>query len=250
MCYTNILAKNLPMEIWKNYLYRIITIGFCIIFPIIYAYYRKERILALRREAHRNLQKIKAGTLPIVLYLRDFDADQRLELIKFSLRYGITVEMPIDTYELRLMAKLRSIGGLYAIRNNIIGDSMVGPSTESFDDENWQAAVLDAMEKARLILYRPSGSKGTFWEFTQIVERGYLAKTLLIIKKGLREPDGSDMYDGFREHSLAYIPQLPDLKYHTTYMWFETTEKCHIASGINQVPLYIRHLNTVKRKKL
>lgn len=49
------------------------------------------------------------------------------------------------------------------------------------DDSSWKTAAAELMSRASLILCVPSAHQGTAWELEQIVQNGYLAKTLFFM---------------------------------------------------------------------
>jgi hypothetical protein len=57
----------------------------------------------------------------------------------------------------------------------------IGVGRIQTDDSSWKTAAAELMSRASLILCVPSAHHGTAWELEQIVQNGYLAKTLFFM---------------------------------------------------------------------
>ena len=49
------------------------------------------------------------------------------------------------------------------------------------DEDSWQKAATELMDRAALIIFQPSSRPGSFWEMKQIMVHRYLSKTVFIM---------------------------------------------------------------------
>lgn len=170
------------MDRVEYWLWRIGLAVVAIVVVFIYFELKKQRIEELRVEQHKRKVHFNLETQPIVLYLRSFIKDGIKE-IQVQLPWGFSATSPIDSYEMKLDKKIKSIGQFYAINNPEKIESEIGAIRTNFQVSEWQKGVLNLMQIAKLIIYRPNTTPGTLWEFDQIINNGYLNKTIIAVYK-------------------------------------------------------------------
>jgi len=116
-----------------------------------------------------------------VLYLRSFDSTGAIvetELLESKSSDG-TTRVQKRTYELETQLA-DAVGDLCPFV--ALGKSLehIGAGRIEVGDENWKAAISKLMERARLIIMVPVVNPGTMWELDQVIERGWVSKTLFI----------------------------------------------------------------------
>lgn len=223
-----------------NVEYRLWMIGGSILSIIVgfsVSAFRKQRIIKLKNEQHKKNIQFNIDKQPIVLYLRAFDKDGIKET-QVPLRWGFNVTSPIDSFEMKLDGKIQSIGQFYAVNDPGKAESEIGAIRERFQEPEWQEGVLKLMNKARLIIYRPATSRGTLWEFDQIVNYGYLHKTIIAVSKDdlldyknfcrKIQPGFSDLFPFEDDELYIHIDENKEI-YYSNKMQYLTVYKEFIA---------------------
>ena len=120
---------------------------------------------------------VKLDRRPPVLILRTYRDDDR-GTVKRGLLDTVDPEAKVGY---QLSAKLSSYGPVITLANPTLKSPLTGPSTKRLDDETWQREVLADIDRAGLIIIIAGLGPWLFWELNQVVERGLLYRTILII---------------------------------------------------------------------
>jgi hypothetical protein len=201
--------------------------------------YRKERIRVKMFEQHNKRTDYAKDKRPPVLYLRPFSADGIKET-RISFRWGFTATTPIDSVEMKLDKHLKEIGPFYAIGNPDNPGTEIGAVRENFTNKEWQAAVLERMKEASMIIFRPSSSPGILWEFDQLLQNNYLLKTIIAVRK-----EEESEYAQFRKKVKSSLPNLPGMRNKEMYVGFNDEWTALYAFDIRDTSLYIKLSNAV-----
>lgn len=106
-----------------------------------------------------------------IVYLRSF-ADEGQTLSATS-----KLESTISDY----FTYVRFIGRLIAIGDAGVGAKiMLGASRAVIPDENWKNSISSWIDKARMIIVVPFGTKGLQWELQRVIAKGHLNKLLIL----------------------------------------------------------------------
>lgn len=135
----------------------------------------KDRSIRLSKVDAQEL--VKLDPRPPVLILRTYRDDDR-GTVKTDFLETVDPEAKVGH---QLNAILSSYGPVITLENPSTKTPLLGPSTKRMDDETWQQEVLSDLERAGLIIIIAGLGRWLFWELNQVVERGLLYRTILII---------------------------------------------------------------------
>jgi hypothetical protein len=139
-----------------------------------------------------------------VVYLRSFHDDALRIPTVFSARrpfvewFNLGGREPFEesvAWELALKGPVIAIGRPGSTR------ATLGAAREHISDDDWQAVIVDRIDQAYLLAVTIGATDGLAWELGQIVERGHLAKTILIVPPTTVEDLGTRW--SFTRQSLA-----------------------------------------------
>lgn len=94
---------------------------------------------------------------------------------------------PKNKFGFHLRTKLSDYGPLITLANPARNIPVLGPNEVNVINEQWQKEILIQLDKASLIIVFAGLSNGLFWEMNQIVSRGLLQRTVLLIPPYLGE---------------------------------------------------------------
>jgi hypothetical protein len=213
-------------------LFRLVIIP---ILTLVIAYLINENFKEKKRKQHNKRVNFNSDIRPIILYLRAFSKDG-LKTMNIPLPFGYSSQQfPIKSFEMKLDKQIQKIGKFYAIGHPLKNDTDIGAVRESFTNEEWKNAVLQKMKEAIIIIFRPSISEGTIWEFEQIIKYDYLKKTIIAISEDNIE------YDHFKEFIKDWGPNLPLISSKEAYLCFDTESKVSTFFQLNSTPLFLKH---------
>ncbi|MEM0986858.1 MAG: hypothetical protein AAGJ32_11470 [Pseudomonadota bacterium] len=144
---------------------------------------------ARKTEQHRRdlrardvFDAVRTGTQtePFILYLRPFvstDALAGRRLTAVRVGRGMVVNEDRLEIESEIEAALRPIAPLVALGQPLEHE---GAGRIAVPETQWQDAIAALMQQAALIILLPSPRNGTLWEIDQLIDGGYLAKTLIL----------------------------------------------------------------------
>lgn len=204
------------------------------IITLIVVFILNERIKTKKIGQHKKKLQFLNDNRPLVLYLRSFYVDGLKEM-KMDLPFGFTSPpFPINSFEMKLDRHINSFGKFYAIANPEKKETELGAIRETFLNDEWKAAVLNKMKDAIIIIFRPSLSNGTLWEFVQLIKNGYLTKTIITIKDDYRE------YIEFVKVVEPILPNLPLEIYDETFICIDNQSNVSIYDDIRETPIFMR----------
>jgi hypothetical protein len=186
-------------------------------------------LLALgRRLAQPNAERLLATDgRPPVLLLRSFSDDpQQVRARNVLARYlflGLRKDLRLEA---AISGELSRLGPFVAIGQPGERLPQLGAARAYFTDDEWQTAVIDWMERARLVVMVAGLSNWVTWELRQLALRGQLGKLLILLPPG--EPEdrasrwqlvadclagsqaGQSMREAPPDDALAVVPATPD----------------------------------------
>ena len=143
-------------------------------------------------DAHRALMTKDGGVRPFVLYLRAFHADAGW--------HGWFTEP-------RLGRVLKRVGPPICVGRPGERLPPYGFHRIYFADDDWRQSVLTMAAHARLIVVLIGETQGLAWEITQLLERNWLDKTILLLPARNHEKYRQQL---LTEHGVV----VPDLQAH------------------------------------
>jgi len=192
------------------------------------------QLLERARSSRRRELVVRSEELGYILYLREFFTEEQKTLkfggflspmTKFFSRENMAAELAIIVRK-NLVALGRSDG--------YEGASLrMGPEYVFVKNEEWENKVLDLMGKAYMIFLEPSKRGAVIWEIRQIVEKGYLDKTIFI----MNVPPNAVFYDEFRDLIAKWLPDFPGYQSGKQYLYFDREKN---------LPIYINGLELGK----
>lgn len=193
---------------------------------------------------------IERSTKPPVLYLRDFSADD--EGPNIDIAYVPTNKL--FTYEEILSVNVKRIGPLIAIGRPDDDKEYTGAVRSFYNNDSWQKEVIRLMGVSNMIVFCPSFSEGLLWELRQIVDLGFLNKTVIWVQfPGLPESVLQHLYyKKFRRmisNLMPELPELPDLVGNKILIYFEN-DKSFATNNWNVIPFVqsiIKGINEIKQ---
>ena len=149
----------------------------------------------------------KADRRPPVVYLRSFQDDpiaakgialphQALGFVQFT-----------NTEEEQLARVMNQIGPFVAVGKPGERLPEIGAARMYLKNEEWQARVLELMEKAQLVVLRAGRTEGLWWEVATA------AKTVKPEKLVFLLPYNGAQYEAFRQRAESFLPcRLPEYR--------------------------------------
>jgi len=148
-----------------------------------------------KRIEKRNIKRLKTydgskefEELVFILYLRSFREDgynRELPLVRsstFVFPFGLTV----PSLELRLVRKFGPFMSIIKALDQKRDIQEPGAARLHMDDK-WKQVIARFIYNAQIILFKPSDSESLLWEFKQIVQMGFLYKTVIVLAFGKGE---------------------------------------------------------------
>jgi hypothetical protein len=135
----------------------------------------KDRYIRLSKVSAQKL--VRLDLRPPVLILRTYSDDSR----GTPDRGLLETDDPAAKVGYQLNSKLSLYGPVITLENSSLNIPILGPSTKRISNEAWQQEVLLDIERAGLIIIIAGLGRWLLWELNQIVERGLLYRTILII---------------------------------------------------------------------
>ena len=159
-----------------------------------------------------------------VLYLRSFQQDG--EVTKET-GQGDQDWLPNRTLEEDLAEALSVIGPVVAIGKPGEPLPEVGAARMYVDNDKWQETVLRLISSAKLVVLRPGGTEGFWWEVKQafdLVSPGHL---LFYFPDGMNT-DVKKQYERWRNKVRHFTTcELPENIGNSRFVWFDANGKAH-----------------------
>jgi hypothetical protein len=120
---------------------------------------------------------LKIDTRKPILILRSFADERKLDGVHDNLLH------PTDRFTLEpmLTGQLAKFGPSIALHKPGKRLPFLNTATESVSSADWQEKFLSYVDKAGIIVFIVGKSRGLIWELEQVVTRGLLYRTILII---------------------------------------------------------------------
>lgn len=171
-----------------------------------------------------------------ILYLRGFISDGII-VKSWSFKNVVSERFYIPDYEYYLSVLFGEIGHFVAVGVGPIGAELgfIGADRIYCSKGDWQGEVINQMDKASMIVFRPECSEGVLWEFSQIITRGYMQKMILCF---LPKENNKKTYSLFKK-SLGHLSQyLPEYSESYRFLYFDSKNQPHNANSVLDVPIY------------
>lgn len=217
-------------------LYRFILIPILILFVFFIRYGYSQYYEHKRKQQTRKEIDFKLDTRPPILYLREFSKDGLGEKT-VKMPWGFKSYLPVSSFEIELERTIKLLGPFYAIGNPGETEKEIGAVRGYHPDGEWQNAVLAKMKEAKLIIYRPSISWGTVWEFSQLIQNSFLPKTVICVKA-----EEKTEYEYFLKMIEKWKKKFPALVFNTNYIYFDDELIPLVESDLRNTKIF-KHLS-------
>jgi hypothetical protein len=201
-----------------------IVAGFLVLPPIF------RGIRMRRREEAPSASEIlaKDHRAPI-LYLRSFTEDgSREEVPPFQMVTPLisslgAVNDQTATYEEGLASKLESLGPFVALSNLKYGPPELGAARLHTEDDSWQAALEDLLERCQLVIFRAGETASLLWELERLVAFVSASKVIVYLQVGVEKDKAVQQarYKKFKSLAEPILPHaLPETRGKNDFLHF------------------------------
>ncbi|MFJ6153958.1 hypothetical protein [Micromonospora profundi] len=143
--------------------------------------------LARRRSALDAPRKLEADTRAPIIFLRNFSDDEGTIRTSPMTRKAAVDKLGLiqfERFEEILVRYLSVYGPVIAVNNPNSRRAPLGAARESLAHDDWQKAIGERIDSCTMIVVAAApeaDTPGLRWELEQIVERGALARTVLVV---------------------------------------------------------------------
>jgi hypothetical protein len=151
-----------------------------------------------RRDFQPDADKLLAvDTRAPILFLRSFQDDEK---ISYQMGSAAFVDWSLET---RLAAHFSKIGPFVAIGNPKDKTPEIGAARALLSDDQWQARVIDWMDRARVIVLMSGVTHWVGWELKNVLDRNHADKLIILFPQ-------SRKFFKFKSESAARLKTIQD----------------------------------------
>jgi hypothetical protein len=151
-----------------------------------------------RRDFQPDADKLLAvDTRAPILFLRSFQDDEK---ISYQMGSAALVDWSLET---RLAAHFSRIGPFVAIGNPKDKTPEIGAARALLSDDQWQARVIDWMDRSRVIVLMSGVTHWVGWELKSVLDRGHAGKLIILF------PQSRKVFK-FKSESAARLKTIQD----------------------------------------
>ncbi len=132
-----------------------------------------------------------------ILFLRSFQDDEK---ISYQMSSAALVDWSLET---RLAAHFSKIGPFVAIGNPKDKTLEIGAARALLSDDQWQARVIDWMDRARVIVLMSGVTHWVGWELENVLDRHHADKLIILFPQ-------SRKFFKFKSESAARLKTIQD----------------------------------------
>lgn len=148
-----------------------------------------------------------------VLFLRPF-ADDHRAVWRLSPPSVVEAGSVRRTFAEFVCRALGTVGPVIAIAEPGCTRKTIGVAQQSLSDAEWQEKALELMRRAGVIVLLAGQTSGIKWEWDQLVQNGYLEKTIVLMPRGggpAARAAWAVLSDTFEAATSVPLPEAPHL---------------------------------------
>lgn len=171
-----------------------------------------------------------------VLYLRSFEDDGKSKELPVSL---FTLSHQLSTFEEQMAKDFKNFK-LIAIGRPREKLPQLGANRLYISNELWKEQVSILIEKASMIIVKPSFSDGLNWELNTIISNGYLTKMVIfhLFKDDTERKFQNFYYDKFKIlMSKKFKLEMRAFSANSVYSYFQKNLTHQQVKRIKQIPI-------------
>lgn len=151
-----------------------------------------------RRDFQPDADKLLAvDTREPILFLRSFQDDEK---VSYQMGSAAFVDWSLET---RLAAHFSKIGPFIAIGNPKEKTPEIGAARALLSDDQWQARVIDWMDRSRVIVLMSGVTHWVGWELERVLSRRHAGKLIILF------PQSRKLFK-FKSESAARLKTIQD----------------------------------------